>query len=216
MQEITEGWTRGLSILVPAPATYASRDFLLHLYSLVCEKVLASDRETRVRLRDERIPPARLRTASLLSLVVVPGMVLVVGVSALAASAVWVSGSPAALRSAGGAVLAAAAVPYLLLLTAPMQRRRRAVVEEPDVPPSDLLLRNRLRWRLPGGLRVLLVAATVGGIVVAASFGVLTIRRTVGLALLVAALGTGVFWSWRDRRPVKPSDESPSSLVLRI
>lgn len=218
LKDFSDGWPpNGLSVLVPAPASYESRDFLMHLYSEICQAVLGTDLDVRVRLGDARVAPGRFRTAGLLGLVILPGLALVAGIAALAASGVWHSGT-AGVRSAGGAVLVAALLPHVFLLLPAVSGRRKTATDGPDAPPQGLLLRDELQWHLPGPRRVLLVTAAVGVIIVAASLDVLTVRRTVGLALAVSALGTGVFWPTRRASvgtgldPEQASSEmSPSS-----
>jgi hypothetical protein len=211
LRDLSLGWTAGLSILVPAPTSYASRDFLMHLYSEICQGVLNTDADGRVRLGDARVAPARFRAAGVLRLIVLPGVALAAGVAALVASSVWNRG-PAGLRSAGVAVLVAALLPQVMTFLRPVSSRRKTVVDDFDGGVQRLLLRDELGWRLPGPRRVLLVTAAMGVLLVIASMELLTIRRTVGLALLIVALGTGVFWpTHRSSHPADPDAESATA-----
>ena len=202
LQGVIDRWNSGLSVLVQAPANYVPREFLLYLYGEICEKVLESDRS----VPSEAAPPARLRSVSLLGLVIIPTIVLVAGIGMLVA---WVSSITSLteeyLTALGGTVAVIAAVPLILLVV--QQLAEPSPSSSSGGPlPGLLVLRKRLGWHLPGVWRLLAVTVACGVLILLAAFGVLTPRRTAGTALLVAAVGTGVFWQ-RSR----PSEEAPST-----
>lgn len=189
LEHYVETWGAGVAVLVPAPATYAPRDFLTYLYGIVCEKVLERDPQYRGGTSEERTPVARLRAVSVLSLGVAPALVGAAGAASLAGSEVWRSGSPSGLRSAGMAVVVVAVVVGLVLaasaagmLRLASSTRHVALSGEP----------RQLSLSLPGPARALATTAIAGSVVVLASLGVLSARQAAGGVLALVAAGTFV------------------------
>ncbi|GAB3062418.1 hypothetical protein GCM10027053_26090 [Intrasporangium mesophilum] len=217
LREITLTWferterSDALRIFVPAPASYASRDFLAHLYSQVCEAVLNSDSELRVRVNAESVPPARLRSTSLLRLALAPALLLLAGIAAFAASTVWTAGTPSALRAGGVALVVSVAVSSLLYLFAAHRRGATDVVET-ALPPTQLLVRPMSALRLPSPSRVLVAIGIGGLIIIGTSSGLITARNAEGLILIVIPLITVMRIERPRERNVTPTafPESPT------
>ncbi|MGW6130032.1 hypothetical protein ACWFNE_08400 [Cellulomonas sp. NPDC055163] len=206
LQEVVDGWTHGLAVTVPAPASYASRDFLLHLYGRVCEQVLDRDGDRRVRRRDLGEAPARAQAASLLQLVLAPALAALVGAVLLAAG----GGAPATgLPVVGAAVLVATGV--VLALSARTGRRSRRRGRSTHVGDGTRGLRRhgglRPGRRLPGAAQLLAVAAAVSAVAVAASLLGVPGVRAAGAGLLVGALGGAVL----GRGPTAAAEGAGSS-----
>ncbi len=212
-----EAWPRqGIRVLLPAPASYVPREFLVHLYVEICEHVLGHDQDGNRRPRSE--PYARTRLAapvgSVLTFVVLPAVAALVGVCLVLAYATTahVSSRQAAL---GGVLLTVGLVPLVLRL---IEKRALPAFGDRGSTEQRLLARGVLGWSQPR-ISGLLFAIGAGGVLLMLSAaGVapdqLTTRRAAGAALLVAGLGTAAF---RHRaRPTYPAagGGSPTAAVL--
>ncbi|GIF00521.1 hypothetical protein Ari01nite_79850 [Paractinoplanes rishiriensis] len=193
LKDAYDHWTtHGIRILVPAPTSYASREFLLHLYSKVCAEVLERDPAARSKA-DSR--PAATRSISLASLVVLPLTVLVAGIGVITAVALagWTA-TPTGYAAMGLTVIAISCI-LLLLIRLPADRPER------DQADSGW----RWRWTFPSANRLLLTTTTCGGMALIAPLGVLTARQLTGAILSIAAVGTSVFV------PIRTSGAPPRS-----
>jgi hypothetical protein len=200
---------RGVRILVQAPASYVPREFLLYLYSRVCEEVLDSDPDTAVRRSSLEPRASQLRAQILLGLVLLPALLLAVGVSLLVAStSAGATPTRARLAAVGGAIALAGAVPFTLL--AVRGGGGLLTAGKPDRPSADPKATGQpLPWRLPGPHRLLASAVVGGALVVLAAADLLpwlTLRRSVGAALVVLAAVTAVWWTG----PAPKADPSAS------
>jgi hypothetical protein len=195
-------WTSGVRIFVPAPTSYAPREFLLYL----------NDEQTLTR----PVPPGRLAAVSLLSLVVVPLAGTVAGACLLISAA---TSAPEArdplLHALGGALVALAAVPLAIYLI----QRRAWPGNLPGTAASAgtyLLVFDLLRWRLPDVRRVLASVVVVGAALFVVSEGDrwgITFREAMGGALLIVAALTSVFWIFGER-PVDTTGTPDEPLLL--
>jgi hypothetical protein len=196
----------GIRLFLQAPASYVPREFLSYLYAMVCDEVLRGA-TPRPPSGVDAPTPARLRLSSLLTLVVPSALGLAAGVALIAAAAG--NGSAAqSLTALGGAIVVAAAVPLLLLSSrSRLVGTRRLHADNEGELMADLA---RFTWRLPSVPRLLAVAVASGGVGVLAA-GRTTAREAMGAVLLVAALGSAVWFTpWpaakllRRKNPDRP------------
>lgn len=204
----------GVRIFLQAPASYAPREFLTYLYSLVCEEVLKGT-SAEFRPGSDPSPPARLRAASLLSLVLLPALTFATGLAILASVAARTPMTPPTLVALGGAVVVAASVALLLLGVLKRLFAPRRPTAGPDhhrylLEVALLALFGRLSASLPGAGRLLAVAAACGAVVVGAADRI-TPRQIAGAILLAAAAGSAVYWiPRRGRRRLPPAQAGTS------
>jgi hypothetical protein len=228
LRRTCEEWRgNGLRIFLPAPVSYMPREFLLHLYDKICQEVRRRDPDPRLRNPPITGPAGRTQAVGLLGLVVLPVLVVAVGLALLAADATAAARAPTDARFAGlgGAVLVVAVVPLVLQA---LQRWALPLLpdEEESSAESAVLIRGSLGWRLPGLRRCLAPTALAGVLLLLSASALvpfLTIRHTIGIVLLAAAIITAVFWPpwpwWRgDTRTETPivsdSDKARLQRVL--
>jgi hypothetical protein len=210
-----DSWSgKGIRVLLPAPASYIPREFLVHLYLAVCQYILDFDKEGH--RRDEPSPPAGTRLAAnagtALAFFVFPAVATLAGVFLMAAYAATAN-SAGRQAAFGGALVTVGMVPLVLQLL-----QRRALPTGAGSIEQRLMVRGLAGWSHPR-FSGLLIAVVAGGALIVLSTTslapeLLTTRRAVGATLLVAGLVTAFY---RHEPPPKfPSSGTgrPSAIVL--
>ncbi|GAB7036521.1 MULTISPECIES: hypothetical protein [Catenuloplanes] len=166
--------TRGVRILLPAPAGYAPREFLLHLYGRVCAEVMSRDADDPAAGRAGTADTAARRSRNLLALIVAPLVGTLLGATVAVTAALRApAAGPAGI---GLTVTATACVPLLLVWALRSWFRRDAYL-----------------WRPPGPGRWLATAGLCGLVTALAPPGSLTPRQLGGVTLLIVAAGGSVW-----------------------
>lgn len=176
---------RGIRILIPAPATYVPREFLLHLYRRVCEYVLHG--EQKPALTPVRRPHQQL-ALHLLLLVVGPAAVLVAGLVGLVAG--LTTGPARASDRLGLAGAALLLVTALAVLVGPPGRIRAGLTQR-GRPPGTLWTSTWPRYEIrPPRVGRLLLGVAAGAVVLAVTPIWLSPRTAVAAALVTTAVLT--------------------------
>ncbi|GEM_PF-2520823 len=180
-----DGGLPGLHIFESAPASYVSRDFLLHLYGEVCEAVLRTDPDPRVRASVDAPTTAPLRRTIAIRLVALPALAAVVGLTAVASSTAWRSADGAALVSAGASLVVASVASSVGLLWSALDRHpRRWLQHTRDEADARL---SALTWHERSFVWLVVLVGVVGVLVVLAGRGTLSVQQATGAGLVLVA-----------------------------
>ncbi|GIF69650.1 hypothetical protein Ais01nite_76850 [Asanoa ishikariensis] len=200
-----EGWAdRGIRIEVPAPASYVPREFLLHLYGLVCKETLRRDPILR-DIVDEDLPRgAHVRSVSALTLVALPALVLLAGIVLLVYAAPGLATViDLRMAAAGATAIVVAGIPFALLVWQTRLEPKPPSPGAPGVrdPLSDLYVGSRRRGlRRPSSWFVLLWVVLSGATALLVPLHFLAPHQVAGIALIAGAVFT-----MRLRSPLYPS-----------
>ncbi|MCW6007814.1 NACHT domain-containing protein [Micromonospora sp. CPCC 205371] len=136
--------TDDLLLLVPAPTAYDRREFLVHLFAEVCERVAGSERfgtpaERRVRAAVARTLPATLVTGGLTTAFLAWRWPAVVSTSH------WLTANPRAAAIVGGLLLTLAGVAAALVTSKSVDRASQRSAGTQQLAAAHL---RRLRYQL--------------------------------------------------------------------
>ncbi|WP_433383003.1 hypothetical protein ACQPZX_20165 [Actinoplanes sp. CA-142083] len=202
-----------IKILVPAPASYVPREFLVHLYTEICQYIFDYDSDGKRREKGGRPVPNRVAGGAATALIffMLPAVATLTGVYLMA---VYAAGArtPAQVAAFGGALLTVGVVPLALRLI-----EKRKLPTSAGSLEERLLARSVIGWSQPRLSGLLLAIAAAGVLLVLSTMwfvpDLLTTRRAAGAALLIAGLATALL---RHRPPPSYSFTGSSSGVAVV